>query len=396
MYIKTIEEVILSIVSPIPRTTWFYHWCWTASSDAITTMALAVTLVIAFPLASHAGTTIKPCDTYGNAGTPCVAAHSMTRALYADYAGPLYAVSRLSDGEVRNISVLAAGGYADAAKQDAFCLNTACTITKIYDQSPAHNDLSIEGGGIAGGPDIGAPADALPVTVGGHQVYGLKISTGMGYRNNRTFGIAKNGEPETMYMVTSGTNVNNDCCFDYGNAELTNKDKGNGHMDAINFSTMCKAGNCGDSGPWVRADMENGLFPQVRKLTQVPTLSRTPYVTALLKNNGQDFYAIKVGNAQNGSLTTTYSGGEPTVKRGYSPMRQEGGIVLGTGGDNSNRSIGSFFEGVMTTGVSSDEADRAVQANVVSVGYGAPSSTAHHAARGLGVQSRRVVVQTQR
>ena len=33
-----------------------------------------------------------PCDIYGKAGTPCVAAHSMTRALYGAYRGPLYSV----------------------------------------------------------------------------------------------------------------------------------------------------------------------------------------------------------------------------------------------------------------------------------------------------------------
>eukprot|EP00666_Eupelagonemidae_sp_cell4sb_P017944 gene17944-biopygen6047 len=31
-----------------------------------------------------------PCDIYGGAGTPCVAAHSTVRALYAAYRGPLY------------------------------------------------------------------------------------------------------------------------------------------------------------------------------------------------------------------------------------------------------------------------------------------------------------------
>ena len=38
----------------------------------------------------------------------------------------------------------------------------------------------------------------------------------MGYRNDTTTGIAKNDEPETIYMVTSGTHYNDRCCFDYG------------------------------------------------------------------------------------------------------------------------------------------------------------------------------------
>src|ERR1700710_454676 len=70
-----------------------------------------------------------PCDIYGAAGDPCVAAHSTTRALYATYNGPLYQVLRQSDGKTLDIGVVQpanlpvpdAGGYADASKQDAFC-----------------------------------------------------------------------------------------------------------------------------------------------------------------------------------------------------------------------------------------------------------------------------------
>jgi hypothetical protein len=58
------------------------------------------------------------------------------------------------------------------------------------------------------------------------------------------------------------------------------------------------------------------------------------------------------------------------VKPGYSPLHQEGAIVLGTGGDNSNADSGNFFEGVMTAGVPSDAADNAVQDNIVAAGYG--------------------------
>jgi hypothetical protein len=51
-------------------------------------------------------------------------------------------------------------------------------------------------------------------------------------------------------------------------------------------------------------------------------------------------------------------------------MQQEGGIVLGTGGDNSNRDTGLFFEGWMTKGLTTTAAEDAVQANIVAAGYG--------------------------
>ena len=38
-----------------------------------------------------------PCDIYAAGGTPCVAAHSMVRALFGGYDGPLYLVQRASD-----------------------------------------------------------------------------------------------------------------------------------------------------------------------------------------------------------------------------------------------------------------------------------------------------------
>src|SRR3989442_1363921 len=164
--------------------------------------------------------TSGPCDIYAAGGTPCVAAHSTTRALYASYDGPLYQVRRASDNTTRNIGVLSAGGYADAAAQDSFCSGTTCLITVIYDQSGRGNNLTqAPGGGAAGGPDTPANATAAPTTVGGHKAYGVFVAPGTGYRNNHTNGIATGDNPEGMYAIFDGTHYNGGCCFDYGNAE---------------------------------------------------------------------------------------------------------------------------------------------------------------------------------
>jgi hypothetical protein len=314
------------------------------------------------------------CDIYRAAGTPCVGAYSTVRALYAAYRGPLYQVTRASDGTARQIRPLTARGVADAAAQDRFCAGTACTITEVYDQSPEHNNLGIEGAGGNGAADVGATASALPVTVHGHEAYGIKISAGTGYRDDTTTGVAVHGEPEGMYMVTSSQFVNGQCCFDFGNAETSNDDTGNGHMDAVSYSTRCaRFSPCYGTGPWVQADLENGLFQSSQGFSENPlnTGLSVPFVTALLKNNGQNYFALKVGNAQSGALTTNYAGLLPTIQGGgYSPMQQEGAIVLGTGGDNSNLGTGYFYEGVMTAGLPTDTADDAVQAGIVAAGYG--------------------------
>ena len=47
----------------------------------------------------------------------------------------------------------------------------------------------------------------------------------------------------------------------------------------------------------------------------------------------------------------------------------KGGIILGIGGDNSNSSDGTFFEGAITAGWPTDEADAAVLKNVQAAGY---------------------------
>jgi hypothetical protein len=317
--------------------------------------------------------TSQPCDVYGYDGTPCTAAYSMDRAMYSFYDGPLYQVQRASDNTTADIGLLATGGYVDASQQDSFCANTTCTITKIYDQSPEWNDLTVEGAGGAAGADRPADASQLPITVDGHEAYGLDIPGGVGYRDNSTRGIAVNGQPEGMYMVASGTHVNSGCCFDFGNAETSTHDTGASHMDAVNVTTFCGSyeAPCSGSGPWVEADMENGQYLGGNGSNPNDTSNSSDFVTAVLKNDGQSTFELEGGNAQSGGLSKYWDGNLPS---GYSPMHQEGAVVLGTGGDNSNSDVGSFFEGVMTQGFPSDSADAAVQAGIVAANYAGNSN----------------------
>jgi hypothetical protein len=315
-----------------------------------------------------------PCDIYQSGGTPCVAAHSTTRALYSSYNGSLYQVRRASDNATRNIGVLSAGGYADAGSQDSFCANTSCVITVIYDQSGRGNNLTQAppggfNGPAAGGYDNLASATAAPVTVGGHKAYGVFVSPGTGYRNNHTNGVATGDNPEGMYAVLDGTHYNGGCCFDYGNAETDSHDDGNGTMEAIYFGNIKVWGYGSGNGPWIMADLENGLFSgaNVHLNSGDPTVNYR-YTTAIIKGTHNQ-WAIRGGNAQSGGLSTFYSGPRPNAS-GYNPMKKQGAIILGIGGDNSVGAAGTFYEGVMTSGYPSDSTENAVQANINSVGYG--------------------------
>ena len=319
--------------------------------------------------------TTGPCDIYASGGTPCVAAHSTTRALFGSYSGPLYQVRRSSDSTYRSIAPVSAGGYADAASQDSFCAGTTCLISRIYDQTGRGNDLTqAPGGGAAGGPDNLADATAAPITINGNKVYGVYVAAGTGYRNNSTNGIATGDAAEGMYAVLDGSHYNADCCYDYGNAETNSRDTGNGHMEAIYFGNSKVWGYGAGNGPWIMADLENGLFSG-RNLglnSANPSISNR-FTTAVVKGTA-NLWAIRGGNAQSGSLSTFYSGARSTTS-GYNPMHKEGAIILGIGGDNSNGSAGTFYEGVMTSGYPTDATENSVQANVTAAGYATTSLT---------------------
>ncbi len=328
-----------------------------------------------------------PCDIYAAAGDPCVAAHSTTRALYASYNGPLYQVLRQSDGKKLDIGVVQpkaspipdAGGYADAAAQDAFCADTYCWITTVYDQSPKHNDLTQAPRGGFSGPAMGGfnnipLADMAPITIMGHKVYGGFIEPGMGLRNDNPKGTAVDDQAEGQYWVINGRHFNGGCCFDYGNAEIDSRDDDNGTMETAYFGDAPWWYHGNPPGPWIMTDQENNLVgcvnPDGSKLcVNLPNITGR-FETAIAKGEPHHWTTLG-GDAQRGELSVMFSG--PRVNSTYDPMRKQGAIVLGNGGDNSNSSQGTFYEGAVTAAGTfpSDATDQLVQTNIVAAGYGA-------------------------
>jgi non-reducing end alpha-L-arabinofuranosidase len=314
-----------------------------------------------------------PCDIYKNGGTPCVAAHSTVRALYGAYSGKLYQV-RNAAGMTQDISAGVAGGVANGPAQDTFCSGTTCVITIVYDQTGKGNDLWYQGSGSpGGGEDKAASATGESIKVGGSKVYSLYINAGNSYWvDGSQQGVPMGSAPEGMYMVTSGKHYNTGCCFDYGNSESDRKADGAGAMDALNLSAITAWGTGAGSGPWVMADLEYGIFAQnnTSKNQNDPSQTST-FVTAVLKNNGTTEFTLKGSDATTGSLATYYKGALPS---GWSPMKKQGAIVLGSGGDccatNTNISDGTFYEGCLVSGYPTDATEDAVQANIVAARYG--------------------------
>jgi hypothetical protein len=317
-------------------------------------MLVGAVLAAAAPASAQTRQT-GPCDLYAAAGQPCVAAHATTRALYSSYTGPLYQVTRGSDDTTKDIGVLA-DGYADAAAQDAFCAHTVCWINKLYDQSPMHNDLTQAPRGGFSGPGLGGfnnlpVADMAPITINGHKAYGVFIEPGMGLRDNDPKGTAVDDQPEGTYWVINGHHYNAGCCFDYGNATAWYRGQGD--------------------GPWIMTDQENNLVGCVNPGSTSKLCANLPsidwrFVTGIAK--GEPHHWASMGaNAQSGPLTTMYDG--QRIDASYDPMRKQGAILLGNGGDNSVGSQGTFYEAAMTSGYPADATDQLVQANVAAARY---------------------------
>src|SRR5580692_14883 len=306
-------------------------WRWVGLVAAV---VLAAALVIpGFSATPARAAAPEPCDIYASGGTPCEAAYSTTRALYEAYDGPLYQVQRASDSTYLNVGLESAGGVVNVAPENSFCAGTTCIISEIYDQSSNGNNMPISpgtscsgcSGGNAGpgpgGADIGAPAEALPVYVGGQPAYGIDFDKmGTGYRDNSARNLPIGSDPDGLYELTSSNVTSNQCCFDFGQGETNDSDDGNATMNAIYYGTDCWTGNCTGPGPWVGADIENGMyFSNTGNNPPAYPSENGTFLSAWEENNGGTNMTLQYGNAQSGGLIQTYSGVQASiVAAGYS------------------------------------------------------------------------------
>ncbi len=310
----------------------------------------------------------RPCDIYASGDTPCAAAYSTVRGLFETYDGPLYQVRR-ADGETEDIDVLASG-FANAAAQDAFCGVETCTISIVYDQSGHRNHLTKAPPDCYQSspydPSNESDAKGRSLKVGGHDVYALHMIARDGYRANDTSGMPTGSEAQGIYEVVDGKRVGTACCWDFGNGSTDNCPGGQGTANALFFGTGYWGKGAAD-GPWFMADFENGVWaggdgPSTEQNLELPS-SRSAFAFGILKT-GAASYAIRVGDAQSGELTTGYDGPAPFT------FQMQGGVILGLSSDASDASHGTFFEGAITNGRPSNAVDDAVLKNVQAAGYG--------------------------
>ncbi|MBV9946542.1 MAG: hypothetical protein JOZ69_06820 [Myxococcales bacterium] len=354
---------------------------------------------------------MRPCDIYAAGNTPCVAAYSSVRVLSSAYKGPLYQVRKggmnniitatqpagtgggTTGGTTQDIGATA-DGFADSTAQDTFCgTPSMCTFSKLYDQSGNGNDLTqAPAGTFEPSPDFEVPA-TKSVTVAGHKVYAVAFpdpttlkqtssAQGYGYRNNTTKMIPKGTAAQGIYGIFDATKAGGACCFDFGNAETNNGNGPTGAMAALNLGTTFWGHGAGNA-PWFLGDFEAGVWaggaacgtPGAGQLNcsprpvnpQNPSMMGKAYAFGVLEvstTGNMPMYVLKAGDATTGTLTTAYNGVAPAN------WNLAGAIVLGIGGDNSNSSFGTFYEGAMTAGQPSDATDESVHGNAIAAGYG--------------------------
>jgi len=335
-----------------------------------------------------------PCDIYAKGGTPCVAAYSTIRRLLSTYTGPLYQVrsgssaqNTGSGGELHDI-MQNAEGFADASAQDAVCGSGTCTVAKLYDQSGKGNDITVAkagqtaGGMYAGMDDFETVADKGPLTVGGRDVYSLYMEARQGYRQTKAGnGMAIKDDPQGIYMLADGTRTGGACCWDFGN--VTPNPKTYAEMNTLFFG-QAYWGRGDGAGPWFGADFEAGVWMGgsnpgepgwggLNDAKNAPANTKNPslkvkFALGFLKTNkGPERYALRMADLNAAtSVTTAYAGNYPKGKS----LGSQGAVVLGVGGDNSNNSFSTFYEGAITQGYPMDATEDAVFQNLKALGYG--------------------------
>jgi hypothetical protein len=342
---------------------------------------------------SGGSTSTLPGDVAKAAGTPFVAAHAMTRALFASYTGSLFQALRVSDKQVKDIGIVASTGLADLAILSTFCSGTSCKVTTLYDQSGNGNDMWRADDPNTNQPGTNKPCDLMDIQYwqmsDGTNVP-IAVETGAMWKSpaqclrnrDKTKNMPTGANPQTEYAIFHAKYLNNNCCFNYGNTNNAIAYSGPGTLTALNFSQITFWSKGTGNGPWPMVDFETGVYAgnTAKCGSGVPTTvdctstgeNANPsvtfdIVTTLFKHNGVDHWALKTGNAKSGTLSVNVD--LAALPKGYSPLKQLGGLGLGEGGAGDTNGTGGFSEGAVMSGETTNATDDAIQKSIVSV-YG--------------------------
>jgi hypothetical protein len=291
----------------------------------------------------------------------------------------------MSGGTTRDV-MPGSDGFVDYTEVDKACEGGSyCTVSILYDHSGNENHLkrspkgSTAGGASGALDDYESCATKGKVKAGGHTVYSLYMNKIEAYRSTVVGkGMPTGQEPQGTYMLADGTRKGSACCWDFGN--VTTKPA----TEWAFMDTICLGhtwwGNSTDAN-WFGfgVDFEGGVWAGGSKKgdpgwgaldgpypfnSNNPSMHAAKFALAFLRVSKSE-YALRVADMATATdLKEAWKGPLPVTNFGH-----KGGIVLGAGGDNSNNSMGTFYEGVMVAGYPTNDIEAKIMANIKAVGY---------------------------
>ncbi len=218
----------------------------------------------------------------------------------------------------------------------------------------------------------------VQVTVGGSadiEAYGLDITGGVGYADDATSGVAVGDQPEGTYWSPAAPMSTVNAAWTSATPKLAGTTTATGAWTpSASGRARVSRGPAGSrrataAAPGSGSTWRTALFLGGERLVpgQCPGPRRLGHRHGR-RTTGRAPIAIETGNAQSGGLTTQWSGALPDLG-GYMPMQKKGGIVLGTGGDNSNAGIGTLVRGRHDLGLPLLSRGRRGAGGVVTAGY---------------------------
>ena len=230
---------------------------------------------------------------------------------------------------------------------------------------------SANGGTYAAMPDFESSATKGVLMVGGHKVYTLYMDTREGYRTplERQGQGRADGQHGPGHLRARGRYARRQRVLLGLRQRLTRSHEVRHHEHLVLRNGLLGQGR--RQRPLVHGRLRGwglgrGSASGTGNTNSINPSMKVQFALGVL-HTPVGKYALRMANVETATdLTTAYDGDIPSGKT----WGNAGGIVLGVGGDNSNNSCGTFYEGAVTNGSPSNATDLLVMKNIQAAGYG--------------------------
>jgi len=285
--------------------------------------------------------TAGSCDVLNTAGTPCGAAYSLTRRMFAAYSGNIFQVERASDSTTLDLTTSSTTGQVNTAPIPSFCSGTTCYFSKIYDQTANGANLTSSATTANMALYQTSPYNGLPLlqTTAPTTTTAVNYSTPSAtatttyYRNLSGSAGIPSGTPtngiSVYYVRTNYALVSTE--GDFGDMDSTVANSGQGHRFALGYSSADDQ-IVNNTGAYYCLDTENSVTGGVEGVTvtnagagytstptvtfSAPTSGVTATGTAIMSATGTTVTGVTITNPGSGytaAPTVTFTGGGYTT-----------------------------------------------------------------------------------